>query len=97
MLDPLVGNDPTVAWAVTKPFGPNIYYDVIPFEMLRTDEVNPQVIVKVDDIAAVCSGLACDFVYEPSTALITSFTVTGSTIDITGTTLPTADTVHFGY
>lgn len=41
----------------------NIFYPAIPFEMLRTYELNPQVIVKVGDYPAVCKNLSCDYQY----------------------------------
>lgn len=44
----------------------NLYYDVVPFEWLRTFHVKPQVLVHVDGIIAVCPNMNCDFMYtEP--------------------------------
>ena len=44
----------------------NLYYDVVPWEWLRTLHGKPQVIVLVDGLPAVCPNFNCDFMYtEP--------------------------------
>ena len=42
---------------ILQAYGPGIFYPAIPFEMLYTDEVAPQVIVEIDGLPAVCTGL----------------------------------------
>jgi hypothetical protein len=42
----------------------NLYYDIVPFEMLRTVESLPQILVTVDGWPAVCHNLTCDFTYK---------------------------------
>lgn len=60
----------------------DLFYDVIPFEMLRTYETKPQVLVTVGEYPAVCHSMNCDynyvipqgevtsFIYEPTTRLL---------------------------
>lgn len=70
--------------------GGNVYYDVIPYEFLYTDETQPQVIVTVDGMDALCTTLSCDYVYEPVTEEISSMVVSGLSVTIGGTNLPSA-------
>lgn len=62
-----------------------IFYEPIPFEFLYTVEKNPQVIVTIDGIEAVCDSLNCGYNYVPPTSLITGFTYNGATLTISGT------------
>lgn len=89
--EPLVGVDLVFENLETQTFGPNIFYEVIPFEMLYTNEENPQVIVTVNNMPAACVNLSCDYVYADPPALITGQTVSGNTVTIDGTNLPTTD------
>ena len=41
----------------------NVFYEPIPFELLKTYETKPQVIVNIGGEPAVCDGMACDFTY----------------------------------
>lgn len=68
----------------------NIFYPAIPFEMLRTYETQPQVIVQVGDYPAVCKNLTCDFHYVAPEGEVTAFTYTASSrqLQLTGTDLP---------
>lgn len=70
--------------------GQNIFYEAIPFEMLRTYETQPQVIVNVGDYPAVCKNLTCDFHYIVPEGEVTGFTFTASSkqLQLTGTNLP---------
>ena len=40
-----------------RPYGPNLYYPVIPFDWLYTNEVSPQIKVTVDEMPALCVSL----------------------------------------
>jgi hypothetical protein len=51
-----------------------IFYEAIPFEMLRTYETKPQIKVQVGDYPAVCKNLECDYHYIEPVGLITNFT-----------------------
>ena len=61
--DALTGNNIAFDNLTPFPYSSNLFYDQIPFEWLYTDETNPQVIVHVNDLPAVCTGLECDFAY----------------------------------
>jgi hypothetical protein len=64
--NPLTGTNITYTSTTIVPFSSNLFYEPIPFEMLKTYETEPQVIVKVKDLPAVCHNLTCDFTYtEP--------------------------------
>jgi hypothetical protein len=67
----------------------NVYYKFIPFEMLYTDEATAQVLVKVDDMPAVCVNLNCGYTYEQSSAEVSTMNVNALAVDIAGTNLPT--------
>jgi hypothetical protein len=49
-----------------------IFYEPVPFEFLHTEESDPQVLVQVDGIEAVCASLNCGFRYKAPTAKITN-------------------------
>jgi len=50
----------------TIEYGTNLFYEPIPYEMLRTYEETPQLIVTVDDVPAACHNLTCNFTFiEP--------------------------------
>lgn len=72
-----------------------MFYEPIPFEMIKTYETKPQVIVNVGDMPAVCKNLTCDFTYTAPVGEITEFTYTAATkvLVIKGTDFPalTAD------
>lgn len=71
------------------PYSSNLFYEPIPFEMLKTYETEPQVIVKVKNLPAVCHNLTCDFNYLEPVGELTSFTFDETTkkLVITGTNL----------
>lgn len=67
-----------------------MFYEPIPFEMIKTYETKPQVIVNVNNLPAVCHNLTCDFTYIATPSEITSFTYTAISkkLVITGTKFP---------
>ncbi len=65
----------------------NIFYEPVPFEFMYTNEVNPQVIVSVDGLEAVCDSLDCGFRYIEPTSNITDFSLSGNLLTITGENL----------
>jgi hypothetical protein len=75
---------------ITVPYSSNLFYEPIPFEMLRTYETEPQLIVTVGENPAVCHNLTCDFTYILPEGEITAFTYTEETklLVITGIDLP---------
>ena len=72
---------------IDRTHGPGIYYPVIPYEMLYTDEVAPQVVVEIDGLPAACTGLQCDYQYEEPIGLVTGMTVEGLNVSLTGSNL----------
>jgi hypothetical protein len=88
--DPLGGTNITFYSNTTVPYSTNIFYEPIPFEFIRTYEEEPQLIVTVNEIPAVCKNLSCNFTYVEPVGEITSFTYDHSTkvLVLTGTELP---------
>ena len=82
----------TVAFNQSKPIpaSTNLYYEAVPFEMLRTYETQPQVIVNVGEFPAVCHNLTCDFNYTIPVGEVTAFTYAANTrqLQLTGVDLP---------
>ena len=89
---PLTGKNIKKTSLITVPFGENLWYEPIPFEMLKTYETKPQVIVNVNDMPAVCHNLTCDFTYTTPVGEVTAFTYATATrvVVITGTAFPAA-------
>jgi hypothetical protein len=62
-----------------RPYGESLSWDVIPGELFYTRETLSQVIVSVDGLPALCTGLACDYTYLTGDALITGFSISSDT------------------
>lgn len=93
----LTGNSPTFTSETLVDAGSNLFFEPIPMEMLYTSETLPQVLVTIDDLPAACANVDCDYEYVTTTSEITGFSVSGTSVTITGTDLPTTDiTVEFG-
>ena len=86
--DALKGNNISYEFKTTQTYGPNVFYDVIPFEQIFTADVSPAIRVKVDGMPVLCKSTHCTYTYEALPSLITDFSVSGSTVTITGTDLP---------
>lgn len=53
--------------------------------------------MEINGLEALCANANCDYEYVVPSSDITSFTVSGTDVSITGTSLPTSDlTVEFG-
>jgi len=76
---PLQGKDIKFNSTVLRPYGTNLFYEPIPFEMLKTFETKPQLIVEVQGLPAVCHNLTCDFSYIENVGEVTSFQFTEET------------------
>ena len=93
--DPLVGdvsvNDSGLTFEAETivEYNKNLFFDPIPFEMLKTYETKPQVIMSVGDLPAVCHNVTCGFDYVTPVGEITAFTQAGTKLTFTGTALPT--------
>lgn len=73
-----------------RTYGQNLMFEPVPLEMLYTDAQQPQVLIKVNGIEGVCPTLNCDYVYVDSTGVVTGQSISGDTLTITGTALPTS-------
>jgi len=87
---PLSGTNITFYSNTTVPYSTNLFYDPVPFEFIRTYEEEPQLIVTVNDVPAVCHNLTCNFTYTEPVGEITGYTYDHDTkkLVITGTDLP---------
>jgi len=83
----LIG-DITYAAETIIPYGKNLMFWPIPFEMLETYEEKPQVKVMVDDMPAVCHSMDCGFLHVPAVGTVKSFSLAGMELTLTGTDLP---------
>jgi hypothetical protein len=83
----LLGDNIQITAETITNYNSNLFYEPIPFEMLKTFETLPQLIVSVDGLPAVCHNLTCDYSYVDPVGTVTAFTFDAgaSTISITGT------------
>jgi len=88
---PITGNNVVFATNVVREYGTNLMFEPVPLEMLYTDAQAPQVTVSVNGIDGVCPQFNCDYTYVSTTAMITGQSISGNTLTITGTNLPTTD------
>jgi len=51
-------------------------------DFLYTAETQPQVMVSVNSLPAICASLDCNYAYVESTSEITSVTVSGTTVTV---------------
>lgn len=85
----LDGSDITYDRQVKQSYGPGIFYDTVPFEMLYSIHDKPQVKVTVDGIPAVCGkGVDCDFTFVEPASEVTDMMVLDETVTLTGIELP---------
>ena len=73
----------------------NLFYEPIPFEMLKSFEEKPQVIVNIDNQPAVCNHRNCDFSYVEPNGTVTLFTYDMATkkVVVTGVDLPPLENI----
>lgn len=96
---PLVGKDIVFDQSIVRPFGQSLVWDVIPGEYFFTRETEPQVKVTVDDMPALCTGMACSYRYAEGSSLITSFSIGGSSsteLTIFGSNFATPQKIEMG-
>lgn len=98
-LEVVKGNSPFFNYTTWIQWDPTrIFYEPVPFEFLYTEESDPQVIVHVDGVEAVCHSLDCGYRYKEPSSIITNVELDGNTLSITGTNLPTTiKTVEFSH
>ena len=71
--DPLVGVDVQAHTEVVREYGASLVWHVIPGGYFYTREVEPQVKVDVDNMPALCTGMACNYKYTEGTSEIEKF------------------------
>jgi hypothetical protein len=87
---PLQGDNITFVHETTRPYGTNLFYDPVPFEMLKTYDTIPQIVLTVNDLPVVCHNISCGFNYTEPAGEIASFTFDTATNKLTliGTAMP---------
>ena len=87
----VAGKDLVFSERTILPYGTNLFYSPIPFEMLRTYEEKPQFMVTVDNLPVVCHNMTCDYTYVKPRGEVTGATYNDETrkLVITGVDLPT--------
>jgi hypothetical protein len=68
----------------------NLFYEPLPYEFLFTNETQPQVLVSVDGLEAVCASLKCGYTYIQPTSSISSFSLSNGKLTIKVTNLTTS-------
>ena len=79
-----------------REFGQSLVWHVIPPDQFFTRETEPQLMVTVDSMPALCSGMACNYLYSDGTAIITGFTLSGTALSITGSDFTTPEKIEMG-
>jgi hypothetical protein len=88
--NPVVANNLNFNSSTEIEYNPKrIFYEVIPYEFLVVDDNTPRVSVTVDGHEAACDSLNCGYSYIQPTAKITGFSLSGTTLTISGSSLPT--------
>ena len=86
---PLVANELNITTSEHWPYTPTrLFYEPLPYEFLYTAEKVPQMQVKVAGIEAVCASLNCGYTYVVPQDHVTGFSLTGTSLSITGTGFP---------
>jgi len=89
VITPMTGNNVQFSSQTLQEYGQTIMFEPIPMEMLYAAATKPQILVNVDGIPAACANLNCDYLYVDLPSLVTSQSLTGNTLTIGGTNLPT--------
>ena len=71
----IVGNEVASAGSIVRPYGRTLRWPVIPGEYFYTVESEPQVKVDVEGMPALCTGMACNYLYAEGSSLITGFSI----------------------
>lgn len=94
---PLAGVDIVFDQSIVRPFGESLIWHVIPGDYFYTREILPQTKVTIDELPALCTGMACDYHYFEGESLITGFSIaSGTQLTITGTGLGEPTKVEMG-
>lgn len=80
-----------------RPFGQSLIWPVIPGDYFYTLETQPQVKVSVDEMPALCTGMACNYIYAEGSSLITGFSISsGTQLTISGSNFDTPVKIEMG-
>jgi hypothetical protein len=90
-LYPLTGSQLVDNNTLIQTYGNSVFFEPITLDFLTSDAQSPQVLVKVDGISALCAHVNCDYTYVPSVGAVTDQSLSGTTLTITGTNLPTTE------
>lgn len=83
-LVPLVGNTVQTNSTTPRPYDPTlILYEPLPFEFVRTNETQAQVLVSVDGLPAVCACNYCGYNYTQASAQITGYSLNAAQNSLT--------------
>ena len=66
-------------------------FEPVPLEFIYSDVTQPQVTISVNGIDGVCPEFNCGYLYVDAVGEILTQTLSGDTLTITGTNLPTTD------
>lgn len=89
VITPLTGNVVAFKTTTLYDYGKTLMFEPVPMEMLYTSVTKPQILVEVDGVPAACANLNCDYLYVNSPAKVTAMSLSGITLTVTGTNLPT--------
>lgn len=95
--DPLSGENIEFKAREAREGGQGLVWDVIPAEHFFTYETEPQVIVQVDDMPALCTGLNCNFSYFVGNSIIDDFSLSGNRLSISGSNFDDILKVEMGH
>lgn len=87
----------TMTVTTIQEYGVNRFYEAVPLEMLFSDAQSPSVQVIVDGIDALCINSNCDYAYIANAGSVTSQELSGKSVTVQGTDLPTTEvSLEFG-
>lgn len=72
-------------------------FEPVPLEFLSSKTVNPQVLVVIDGIQALCANLTCNYSYFSDSSVVNTQSRTGTTLTLTGLNINFTDIVKVSY
>lgn len=90
---PFSGGTPVYAQNTTRAYGGSLFFEPVPLEMIYTNETLPQIEVSVGGLPTLCPNFNCNYTYVVAIGEITGTTLSGTTLTLTGTSLPLAANV----
>jgi hypothetical protein len=82
----IMAENPIYASEIYRAHGENLWFEPVPLEMLYTAATQPQVLVSVNGLPAVCPEHNCGYSYiEAGDATVTQTTLNGLSVVIAGT------------